>query len=350
MRVVIVGGGISGLVSAYLLEAFQKEIEITLVERTEFLGGAVQSLVGPGYVLEGGPDSLVDRPGGVVELARALGLSSQLVGLRSGTQGALVYRRDGWTTFGRQETQSYTLAGGVQTLVDRLVKALRHTELTMGVAVTGLQALDGRHVEVSGTGLALTADQVVLAIPAPAAGHLIESLDPARGHLLQQISYEERAVVGAVYSAQSFHDPRVFTHTGFLVARDTGHSMTACTWLSSKWAYPGSRQDRVLLRTFWGPPGPLPSQWSDHELVDLHVRELRSILGLEDPPEEAVVFRHDQTLPAVLDGTRRLVFESVGDVSSLIGVVGPFVEGPGLSDCVRAARREVARLVQGAKT
>ncbi len=81
MRVAIIGGGIAGLAAAYELEKARgagAEVEYTLFETRERLGGALASETVNGVVLERGPDSfLSEKPAGA-ELCRELGLADQL--------------------------------------------------------------------------------------------------------------------------------------------------------------------------------------------------------------------------------------------------------------------------------
>ena len=80
MKVVVVGGGIAGLASAYRLEALLPEAEIDLVERAERLGGALLTERIGGFVIEGGPDSFLSRKERGIGLCEELGIADQLVG------------------------------------------------------------------------------------------------------------------------------------------------------------------------------------------------------------------------------------------------------------------------------
>jgi len=81
MRTAIIGGGIAGLAAAYELEkarAGGAEVEYTLFESRDRLGGSLSSEIVDGTVLERGPDSfLTEKPAGA-ELCRELGLGDQL--------------------------------------------------------------------------------------------------------------------------------------------------------------------------------------------------------------------------------------------------------------------------------
>ena len=82
MRVAIIGGGIAGLAAAFELEKARTsgaDVEYTLFESRERLGGSLASENVNDVVLERGPDSfLSEKPAGA-ELCRELGLADQLV-------------------------------------------------------------------------------------------------------------------------------------------------------------------------------------------------------------------------------------------------------------------------------
>lgn len=82
-RVVIIGGGISGLAAAYRLlelsQANQPPIEITLIEASPRLGGTIETVDRDGFLLERGPDSFISEKPEALALARRLGLESRLI-------------------------------------------------------------------------------------------------------------------------------------------------------------------------------------------------------------------------------------------------------------------------------
>jgi oxygen-dependent protoporphyrinogen oxidase len=82
-RIVIIGGGISGLATAYFLEkaigATGAECGIDLIEGRNRLGGVILTERRGDFLLEGGPDSFLSLKPAAIELCRELGLSDQLV-------------------------------------------------------------------------------------------------------------------------------------------------------------------------------------------------------------------------------------------------------------------------------
>lgn len=84
IRVGIVGGGISGLACAFFLrqEGLQRgrELDVTLIESSNRLGGVIASEHRDGFLLEYGPDSFMARGGALLDLVQQLQLQDQLVG------------------------------------------------------------------------------------------------------------------------------------------------------------------------------------------------------------------------------------------------------------------------------
>jgi oxygen-dependent protoporphyrinogen oxidase len=79
-RVVIVGGGISGLAAAYrLAEVAHEKAHVTLLEASERLGGIVETQHRDGFLLERGPDSFISEKPEAVALAKRLGIESRLI-------------------------------------------------------------------------------------------------------------------------------------------------------------------------------------------------------------------------------------------------------------------------------
>jgi oxygen-dependent protoporphyrinogen oxidase len=77
-RVAIVGGGISGLSTAYHLA--KAGIASTLIERRARLGGVIETGTVEGCVVEGGPDSFLSAKPAALELIHELGMSDEVIG------------------------------------------------------------------------------------------------------------------------------------------------------------------------------------------------------------------------------------------------------------------------------
>src|SRR5215210_7918611 len=80
-RVAVVGGGITGLATAYYLR--QSGVAVTVVEAGE-LGGKIHTLELAGVPVEAGPDTFLARVPWAVDLCRELGLGDHLVAPATG--------------------------------------------------------------------------------------------------------------------------------------------------------------------------------------------------------------------------------------------------------------------------
>src|SRR5215210_2290109 len=82
LRVVVIGGGISGLAAAHRLRELQEKgagVEVLLLEASGRLGGTVRTHKHDGFLIEGGPDSFISEKPAALELAKRIGLGPRLV-------------------------------------------------------------------------------------------------------------------------------------------------------------------------------------------------------------------------------------------------------------------------------
>ncbi len=83
-HVLVVGGGITGLTAAYYIQKQIREahlpLTITLAEKSDRLGGKIQTERHDGFVIEKGPDSFLARKPAIIDLSMELGLEEKLVG------------------------------------------------------------------------------------------------------------------------------------------------------------------------------------------------------------------------------------------------------------------------------
>ncbi len=81
-RVVIIGGGIAGLATAYSLTSLAPEgagLDITILETRKKPGGNIQTEKRRGFIIEGGPDCFLSEKPWAVKLCREIGLGEQLL-------------------------------------------------------------------------------------------------------------------------------------------------------------------------------------------------------------------------------------------------------------------------------
>src|SRR6516162_3672520 len=77
-RTIIIGGGISGLSTAYYLA--KGGVTSTIVESRPRLGGVIQTEQVEGCTIEAGPDSFLSVKPAALDLIKDLGLSADVIG------------------------------------------------------------------------------------------------------------------------------------------------------------------------------------------------------------------------------------------------------------------------------
>ena len=78
-RIVIIGGGISGLAAAHRVLELNPAAQVTILEASSRLGGTIQTETRDGFLIERGPDSFISEKPQAVALAKRLGLESRLI-------------------------------------------------------------------------------------------------------------------------------------------------------------------------------------------------------------------------------------------------------------------------------
>jgi oxygen-dependent protoporphyrinogen oxidase len=94
-KVVIVGGGITGLATAHALLARDPDVDLLVFESATRPGGNITTERAEGFTIDAGPDSWVAAKPQATALARALGLEGDLVGTLEANRRVYVAHKDG---------------------------------------------------------------------------------------------------------------------------------------------------------------------------------------------------------------------------------------------------------------
>ena len=233
--------------------------------------------------------------------------------------------------------------GGMEVLIQALAEQLGHRVRT-GAAVQRLARTE-HGFRLTGEGLELDVDQVVLACPAHAATGITAELDPELSQLLDQIPYAPMAVVCLGYPRQAVAHP--MDGFGFLAPRTAGLRILGALWTSS--IFPGrSPDDTVLIRVMvGGARDPEVMQLDDDQLVQLVHGELGTAMGAGDRPSFVRIFRHQRAIPQYVLGHGQRLAQLEQRLARLPGllITGNAYKGVGVNDCAREAWEVAARVL-----
>ncbi|MFA5975443.1 MAG: protoporphyrinogen oxidase [Elusimicrobiota bacterium] len=97
-RVVVAGGGASGLAAAFRLQTLAKAtripLELHLLEASERFGGCIRTSRREGFLIESGPDCFLSEKIGGLKLIQELGLSDQLLNTHSDFRRSFILRQN----------------------------------------------------------------------------------------------------------------------------------------------------------------------------------------------------------------------------------------------------------------
>jgi oxygen-dependent protoporphyrinogen oxidase len=85
-RVVVVGGGLSGLAAAYRIREAVPGCSVTVLEEQPHAGGNVRTIRRDGFVVEAGPNGFLDNNPATVDLCRDVGLGDRLIPASDGSR------------------------------------------------------------------------------------------------------------------------------------------------------------------------------------------------------------------------------------------------------------------------
>ncbi|MEM9613492.1 MAG: protoporphyrinogen oxidase [Actinomycetota bacterium] len=242
----------------------------------------------------------------------------------------------------------YGIPGGTARIVDTVLAALEDSgraRLHLRSPVSDLDAVtDGAGAEGAGAGDV----PVIIGTPAFATADIVASVSPDAAALLEGIGYASvaQAVVELPRSAVGCE----LDASGILFPRVEGTMLTACTWLSTKWAH-YRRPDSVLLRLSSGRFGDRrPADHDDASLIAALLDDLRTVVAVDGTPIATRVLRWDRAFPQYAPGHLgrvAAITDALAADAPNVRLVGAAYRGIGLPACIDDGRTAAQELLDG---
>jgi protoporphyrinogen/coproporphyrinogen III oxidase len=235
-----------------------------------------------------------------------------------------------------------SFAHGVATLpralAEKLGDSLQYETRAVSATFSAQPSAGGAAREIrvvrNGQELSAHAGAVVMATPAYAAAHVLESFSPPLAQTLSGIAYAPVAVVASSYYRQQVGDP--LEGFGFLVPRGEKVRTLGTVWNSS--LFPGrAHEGSVTITSFiGGATDPDVIRLHEENIAAIVTEENARILGITGPPVEVAVWKYPRALPQYNLGHGHIV-ESIRDAeraSPGLFFAGNYLEGPAIGKCV----------------
>jgi protoporphyrinogen/coproporphyrinogen III oxidase len=232
---------------------------------------------------------------------------------------------------------------GMSRLVERLAERVREGRIRLCTPAVRLDRGGARRfVVVLPDGSALPTDDVVLATPPHRTAELLAAYDPELASSAARVTALSSASVLFVFPPGT----ELPDGSGMLVPRAEGKRLVAATFVSRKWARPGST-GAVIVRAFLGgarDPSVL-ERCTDDELEIAALDDLRRYLPLPPPLTARVVRFSRGMLPPDQAGAtlRKTIAERAAAVPGL-HLAGPLSGATGLAASLTGAAAIAARV------
>ncbi len=196
------------------------------------------------------------------------------------------------------------------------------------------------------TGDVFEADAVVVTIPAYDAARILpQSFEPAT--VLGKIPYASVATVAMAFHASSIVHP--LDGTGFVVPKQEGRNITACTWVSSKWLHTAPK-DKVLLRCYVGRAGEEAIVDEPDESILRKVRQdLNDSMGIQVDPIFTRITRWRRSMPQYTVGHLERLDAFQKEVKRQfpgLFFAGAGHTGLGIPDCIQQGKNTAEQAIE----
>lgn len=234
---------------------------------------------------------------------------------------------------------------GLRTLVDKLVSSLDGVHFQTNQTVDQIIRDGQKYRVIMADQKEVEADSLILATPVYVTQHLLRDLESSQ--LLAQTTYVSVANVYLAFNRADLNYP--MDAAGFVVPRNEGRKITACTWTSTKWTHT-SPDDKVLLRCYVGHSRDQSKvELSDEELIAMVQKEMKEIMGVTATPLFHRITRWKKSMPQYQVGHLQRLKQVRQDLKAFrpgVFLAGAGYQGVGIPDCIQQGKDAAIQVIE----
>jgi oxygen-dependent protoporphyrinogen oxidase len=238
---------------------------------------------------------------------------------------------------------------GLQEMIDTLAAALGERKQT-GAPVRSLTVTGegkARQYELTfADGNKISADAVILAVPAYEAAKILEGAVSEAAERLRDIPYSAVSVVHCGYDMEKAG--RELDGFGFLIPHAEKRRILGSLWTSSIFRNRAPEGKALLTTILGGARDPLTPHLDEAELHRVVQSELRITMNQQAPPDFSLITRWEKAIPQYLVGHEKRLGEIEEHTRGLPGLflVGNAYRGIGFNDGIKAALQLAPRVIE----
>ncbi|MFE3867342.1 flavin monoamine oxidase family protein [Flavobacterium sp. LS2P90] len=164
-RVILIGAGLCGLYTAFLLQ--KKGIEVLILEANTRIGGRIKTIKGAtGVTMEMGATWFGNQHRRLLEVLNTL----QIPYFRQYTQGISLFETMSFVPpqkfeIADSEEPSFRILGGTATLIEKLASEIGMQNIKTGTKITTIKEVNNQLIVIDTFGNSYSADKVISTIP-----------------------------------------------------------------------------------------------------------------------------------------------------------------------------------------
>jgi monoamine oxidase len=164
-RVILIGAGLCGLYTAFLLQ--KKEIEVLVLEANTRIGGRIKTITGTtGVTIEMGATWFGNQHRNLLEVLQTL----ELPYFRQHTQGISLFETMSFVPpqkfeISDSEEPSFRIMGGTANLIEKLASEIGMQNIKTGIKTTAIKEENNQLIVMDAAGNTYLADKVISTIP-----------------------------------------------------------------------------------------------------------------------------------------------------------------------------------------